>query len=253
MGFTEEQLKNIHKLSKKKYDRDELYFNSVKENLLNILEYCLQRLFSNSAFKNSKADFKKKLLNETQIVDTITELVIGTLLEENKIVINDFEFKYQYSPDSDNKKDFDIFANFNGNNYYIEIFTRREFRFNRFQRSPNIDRMIFQRIRRKYIEEKQIINAVNSGYLSQNPIIFVVNTQKSLKQGFFNNHFDLLTGCNLLCGILIFSGFVFQNGSLRLNEESNIYFYSGCKPSISSLVDKEYLRLLLNKFRVIKV
>ena len=200
-------------------DIDIIRGKKVKANeLLEGLERCLENVKSLELNERQEKSLKNKLKNINQIEDVLTELFIANVLLEKNFPV---DLEYEYAT-KNGTKDLDIITNFGDRDLFFEVVTRRDIR--PIKKMPNIDRIHLKILENKY-KKKEIEEAVCIGSLKkENPIIFVMNTKRSLPQSLFTdsatrmaaNYFEK---CRYLSGVLMFRGYVFLDRKLLINEK----------------------------------
>jgi len=248
-SFSKEEVLRLKKYSSQIYPQDELRlpFGRVDIDHLEVLDLSLRSLLEIDTFQKKKKDFRRRLLSD-EFEETLTEIVIGGLLTQSNIPIRSFEYEYRYDNNLKDTKDLDICALIGDHEVFFEIATRRKYNHKRIVGIQGIDGMHFRNIRRKY-EDKKIEQAHRSRLLPAQPLIFVINSFRSLQHVFLNNAEPFLGKCELLHSLIMFSGYRIVNDGVKLSQ-ANIYCNPWCTDSIKYMVDNKILTELIKNWSV---
>ena len=217
--LTEPEVRKVDEAFTKTYLQEEfkLPFERADVDYLRILDLSLRSLRSLSAFKERKNHIVDKLVDKPE--ETLTEIVIAGLLARDGFEIVEFEHRYRYDKTLSRSKDLDLLARIDGREMFFEMMTRADI-MKRRKSLPGIrgiDNMHLTDIRNKYAK-KEIQRANESGFLSNQPVIFVIDTHRSVPQIFFSNAASILRGCEYLTAILMFSGYRLFDDRVLLNQ-----------------------------------
>lgn len=249
-SFSDEEIVQLKESSSRIYIQDEVKFpfERVDVDSLKVLDISLKSLLSVDAFQEKKKVFRDKLLNPNQFEETLTEIVIGGLLAQSNIPIRSFEYEYRYDNNPEHHKDLDICALIEGNEVFFEIATRADFfglsyRLS-YKKIPGIreidNRIHLENIRKKYVDKKKIGQAYKLNFLPAQPIIFVINSLRTLQPISLTNAKLFLGKCELLHSLIMFSGYRIVNNNVKLSQ-ANDGPNPGRIDSIKSKINNETL------------
>jgi hypothetical protein len=210
----------------------------VEVDYVRILDLSLGSLSDAMAFKEKRDTIIKRILNQPE--ETLTEIVIAGLLARDGFSLVEFDHRFRYDKNSSHSRDMDVMAHVDSREVFFEVVTKRDItkRRSSLPGFSGIDHMYLEDIRGKYAKKK-IQEANELGFLSNQPIVFVVDTHRSVPHIFLNDAAKILGGCDYLTALLMFSGYRLRGDNVMLSQ-GNIYFIDWCKNRLSS---EEQMRL----------
>ena len=172
--------------------------------------------------------------------ETFDELTFYRKLSEGGCSNLELEFEYVHDARGVARKSVDIKGTISRRQILFEVKTRRTAK--RIPGIQHIDRMHLKNLQSDY-EKKKVDEANLSGSLSGEPVIFVVNTGRSLPQVFLSEGGKYLHECRYLAALIFFNGYVFSGENVAFRDPQ-IYFLPRCVSPLEKDEDEFLARML---------